>query len=146
MRGVYEGRGAKGQGGSGSGRKVEGRREAEEGSLRKHFHQETNFSSCADNDSTSSPDTCTSSSSCSGFLATRVLPGAIGHSILRTSVKPRYIFGHFYGCLTQIYSLYKHDPLAGLCFVFVNHVLVTRQHESGDVYTLYAGSDPFSPY
>jgi len=27
----------------------------------------------------------------SGFLATRVLPGAIGHSILRTSVKPRYI-------------------------------------------------------
>jgi len=25
-----------------------------------------------------------------GFLATRVLPGAIGHSILRTSVKPRY--------------------------------------------------------
>jgi len=26
-----------------------------------------------------------------GFLATRVLPGAIGHSILRTSVKPRCI-------------------------------------------------------
>jgi len=26
-----------------------------------------------------------------GFLATHVLPGAIGHSILRTSVKPRYI-------------------------------------------------------
>ena len=26
-----------------------------------------------------------------GFLATRVLPGAIGHSILRTSVKPWYI-------------------------------------------------------
>ena len=32
-----------------------------------------------------------------------------------------------------------------LC-VFVNHVLVTRQHESGDVYTLYAASDPFSLY
>jgi len=29
--------------------------------------------------------------SCAGFLATRVLPGAIGHPILRTSVKPRYI-------------------------------------------------------
>jgi len=26
-----------------------------------------------------------------GFLATRVLPGAIEHSILRTSVKPWYI-------------------------------------------------------
>ena len=26
-----------------------------------------------------------------GFLATRVLPGAIWHTILRTSVKPRYI-------------------------------------------------------
>jgi len=26
-----------------------------------------------------------------GFLATRVLPGAIGHSILRTSVNPRRI-------------------------------------------------------
>jgi len=26
-----------------------------------------------------------------GFLATRVLPGVIGHSILRTSVKPRCI-------------------------------------------------------
>jgi len=26
-----------------------------------------------------------------GFLATRVLPGAIGHSTLRTLVKPRYI-------------------------------------------------------
>jgi len=35
-------------------------------------------------------------------------------------------------------------PLAGFCFVFFNHVLVTRQHESGDVYILYAGSDPFS--
>ena len=32
--------------------------------------------------------------------------------------------------------LYKHVPLAGFCFVFVNHVLVTCQHESGDVYTL----------
>jgi len=30
--------------------------------------------------------------------------------------------------------------------VFVNHVLVTRQHESGDIFTLYAGSDPFSLY
>ena len=49
-------------------------------------------------------------------------------------------------CLTQIHSLYKHVPLAGFCFVFVNHVLVTRQHESGDVFTLYAGSDPFSLY
>jgi len=29
--------------------------------------------------------------SASGFLATRVLPGAIGHSILRTLVNPRYI-------------------------------------------------------
>ena len=26
-----------------------------------------------------------------GFLATRVMPGVIGHSILRTSIKPRYI-------------------------------------------------------
>jgi len=30
--------------------------------------------------------------------------------------------------------------------MFVNQVLVARQHESGDVYTLYAGSDPFSLY
>jgi len=43
-------------------------------------------------------------------------------------------------------QLYTHVPLAGFCFVFVNHVLVTRQHESGDVFTLYAGSDPFSLY
>ena len=49
-------------------------------------------------------------------------------------------------CLTQIYSLYKHVPLAGFCFVFVNHVLITRQHESGNVFTLNAGSDPFSLY
>ena len=49
-------------------------------------------------------------------------------------------------CLAQIYSLYKHVPLAGFCFVFVNHVLVTRQHESGDIFTLYAGSDPSSLY
>jgi len=49
-------------------------------------------------------------------------------------------------CLTQIYSRYKHVPLAGFCFVFVIHVLVTHQHESGDVYTLYAGSDPYSLY
>jgi len=32
--------------------------------------------------------------------------------------------------------LYKHVPLAGFCSVFVNDVLVTRQHESDDVYTL----------
>ena len=49
-------------------------------------------------------------------------------------------------CLAQIYSLYKHVPLAGFCFVFVNDVLVTRKHESGDVYTLFACSDPFSLY
>ena len=49
-------------------------------------------------------------------------------------------------CLTQIYSLYKRVPLAGFCFVFVDHVLVTRQHESGDIYTLFACSDPFSLY
>ena len=49
-------------------------------------------------------------------------------------------------CLTQIYSLYKHVPLASFCFVLVNHVLVTRQHESGDVYTFFACSDPFSLY
>ena len=30
--------------------------------------------------------------------------------------------------------------------MFVNQVLVARQHESGDVYTLFACSDPFSPY
>ena len=34
---------------------------------------------------------CLLTSLSSGFLATRVLPGAIGHSILRTSVKPRCI-------------------------------------------------------
>jgi len=42
--------------------------------------------------------------------------------------------------------LYKHVPLAGFCFVFVNHVLVIRQHESGDVFALNAGSDAFCLY
>ena len=39
--------------------------------------------------------------------------------------------------------IYRIVPLAVFCFVFVNHVLVTRQHESGDFFTL---SDPFSVY
>jgi len=43
-----------------------------------------------------------------------------------------------------MYSLYKHVSLASFCLVFVNHVFVTRQLESGDVYTLYAASDLFS--
>ena len=30
--------------------------------------------------------------------------------------------------------------------MFVKHVLLTRQHESGDVYTLFACSDHFSLY
>jgi len=34
----------------------------------------------------------------------------------------------------------------GFCFVFVNRISVTRQHESGDIYTLYAGSHLFSLY